>query len=129
MGLGVLPEQSAQDSDARWLRHLATLPAEGPAPCETLQVPPWPAPERTWPAWRNTAARWLIESPGGQFTGYAARQADLESLRQALRGQVLGQPVPASVQVSREVGAVRMRACLASIQPGDERATIRLPAL
>lgn len=129
MGLGVLPELSAQDSDARWLRHLATLPAEGPAPCETLKAAPWPAPERVWPAWRNTAARWLIELPGGQCTGYAARQADLESLRQTLRTQSLGQSLPAQVQVSREAGAVRMRACLAQIQPGNERATTRLPAL
>jgi hypothetical protein len=129
MGLGVLPEQSAQDSDARWLRHLATLPADGPAHCETLKAAPWAEPERIWPAWRNTAARWLIESPGGQYTGYVARQTDLESLRQTLRGQVLGGPLPAIVQLSRDAGAVRMRACLASIQPGDERATVRLPAL
>ncbi|HEY9108090.1 MAG TPA: hypothetical protein VIN58_15515 [Roseateles sp.] len=129
MGLGVLPELGAQDSDARWLRHLATLPAEGPASCETLKAEPWSAPERIWPAWRNTAARWLIESIGGQFRGYAARQADLELLLQTLRGQVLGQPLPATVQLSREAGALRMRACLASIQPGDKLGAVRLPAL
>lgn len=129
MGLGVLPEQSAQDSDARWLRHLATLPAEGPARCETLKDAPWPEPERIWPAWRNTAARWMIELPGGQFRGYAARQADLESLRQTLRGRVLGEPLPAIVQLSREGNELRMRACLAFIQPGDKPGSIRLPAL
>jgi hypothetical protein len=125
--LGMLPEQSRQDGDARWLQRLATLPAEGPASCDALQSGPWR--ERTpWPSWRNTLTRWLLDVPHGQLASYGARQLDLELLRQALLATLHGQPLPAAVDVAERAGVRRFSACQARLAPPDAQVRIRWPA-
>jgi hypothetical protein len=128
--LGVLPELSVQSSDARWLARLATVPPQGPASCEQLSQPVWREAGTGWPAWRNTLGRRALDSPAGaNFALYAARQADLELLRQTLLAQVLGQSTPGAVQLTREAGAQRFAACRARLFPGEHEATLRLPLL
>ncbi|MFG6432639.1 hypothetical protein [Roseateles sp. LYH14W] len=126
--LGVMPEQSRQDSDARWLRHLATLPATGPAACEVFQAEPW-IETTPWPAWRNTVTRWLLEVPGGHLAGYAARHSDLELLRQTLLATLQGQPLPAGVLIERKAEGQIFAGCQARLGPKVSREPIRLPAL
>ena len=128
-GLGLLPEQTAQDIDARWAARLALVPAEGPAPCERLDDPPWRETGRFWPAWRNSIGRWLLDVPGVDWGVYAARQLDLELLRQTLAAQALGQSPPGAVSLTREDGALRFAACRARRGPGNAEATLKLPLI
>jgi hypothetical protein len=128
-GVGLLPEQTAQDNDARWAARLALLPAEGPAACEQLDSPPWRETDRLWPSWRNTIGRWMLDVPGADWGVYAARQLDLELLRQTLSAQVLGQHPPGTVSLTRENGALRFAACRARRDPGQADATLRLPLI
>jgi hypothetical protein len=125
--LGLMPEQSRQDSDARWLQYLATLPATGPAPCETLQAEPW-VDTKPWPAWRNTMTRWLLDVPGDHWTRYVARQTDLELLRQALLATVQRQPLPGAVRVDHSADGLSFAGCQARLELKG-RDPIRLPAL
>ena len=127
--LGVLPEQSAQDSDARWLARLATAPATGPVACETLQSALWRGQDAATLSWRNTLTRWMLDTPGVDWAPYAARQLDLELLRQTLVAQVLGQSPPGAVELTRESGAQRFAACRARLLPGQVDAILRLPLL
>lgn len=127
--VGLLPEQTVQDIDARWAARLALLPAEGPAACEQLDGPPWRETGRFVPAWRNTVGRWLLDVPGVDWGGYAARQLDLELLRQTLRAQVSGQSPPGTVSLTREDGALRFAACRARRDPGKAEAILRLPLI
>lgn len=128
-GVGLLPEQTAQDIDARWGARLALLPAEGPAACEQLDGPPWRETDRFWPSWRNTIGRWVLDVPGVDWGAYAARQLDLELLRQTLSAQVLGQLPPGTVSLTREDGALRFAACRARRDPGQAEAILRLPLI
>lgn len=128
-GLGLLPEQTAQDIDARWAARLALLPAQGPAACERLDGPPWRETGRLRPAWRNTIGRWLLDVPGVDWGVYAARQLDLELLRQTLAAQVLGQSLPGAVSLTREDGAQRFAACRARRDPGNAEAILKLPLI
>lgn len=130
-GLGMLPEQSLQDSDARWLARLAVVPAEGPVACEVVQTPLWrgEGSAGAWLAWRNTVTRWMLDMPAADWAPYAARQLDLELLRQTLRAKVLGQSVPNAVLLTPEGGAQRWAACRARLLPGNAEATLRLPLL
>ena len=84
LGLGLLPEQSQQDSDAAWLRRLASVPAQGPVACEVLLSESWMQANHPSLAWRNTIARWTLESASGHWQAYVARQSDLELLRLTL---------------------------------------------
>jgi hypothetical protein len=126
---GGLPVQSLQDVDARWQARLANLPAHGPASCESLTSDLWRDNERPWPSWRNTLPRWLLDTPQAHYGRYAARQLDLELLRQTLRAQLLGESVPGTVTLTRDGGAQRFAACRARLYPGDAGATLRLPLL
>lgn len=129
MALGLMPEQTAQDVDAGWQARLAVVPASGPAGCEALQAAPWVV-EPAGLVWRNTLARMLLAVPdGAHWSRYAARQVDLELLRQTLRAQALGEPMPAIVQLTREDGGQRFAACRARLVPADAEATLRLPQL
>lgn len=125
--LGMLPEQSAQDSDARWLPRLEGLAADGPVPCDTLQARPWTAPRRG-PSWRNTLTRWMLDMPDVHWTGYVARQTDLELLRQTLVARIRQQPLPGGVQLSGGADAPRFSACAARLAADTTPAPIRLPA-
>jgi hypothetical protein len=80
-------------------------------------------------SWRNTVARHLLDTPGADCGRYAARQLDIELLRQTLRAQVLGQSTPGAVQLIRENGSQRFAACRARLFPGELEATLRLPLL
>lgn len=127
--LGLMPEQTVQDSDERWLALLAAAPAQGPVSCEALQSPPWREPESFSLSWRNTLGRWMMDVPTRHWELYAARQLDLELLRQTLIAQVLRQSPPGTVQLTRENGAQRFAACRARLHPGEAEATLRLPLL
>lgn len=128
-GVGLLPERTAQDSDARWAARLALLRADGTPACGLLDGPPWRETGRFWPAWRNTIGRSVLDVPGVDWGGYAARQLDLELLRQTLSAQVLGQLPPGSVSLTREDGALRFAACRARRDPGKTDAILRLPLI
>ena len=127
--LGVLPEQSAQDIDAGWLARLAAVPPSGPADCNSLQTPLWREQEGRWPRWRNTLIRLSLDGPGVDWSMYAARQLDLELLRQTLLALNLGQPAPPGVTLQREAGGQSFSACRARLQPGEKAAVLRLPLL
>ena len=126
--LGMLPEQTSQDQDARWLARLAPLPPTGPAPCDALQTPAWRGSATFTPSWRNTLTRWLLDVPGGDWAGYAARQLDLELLRQTLLARATGQPLPGGVQLTPVDGALQFGACRARLAPGEPERSVRLPA-
>lgn len=126
--LGLLPQQSRQDSDARWLQRQATLPATGPVACEVLQVEPW-IETTHWPAWRNSVTRWLLDVPGPHWSGYVARQTDLELLRQTLLATARREQLPGAVRVERSAEGQRFAGCLARLVPDSARDPIRLPAL
>jgi hypothetical protein len=127
--IGGLPEQSLQDVDARWKARLADLPATGPAACDALTSARWRDTTRPWPSWRNTLPRWVLDTPQAHYGRYAARQLDLELLRQTLRAQLLGESAPGAVTLTRDGGAQRFAACRARLYPGDAGATLRLPLL
>ncbi len=127
--LGLLPELSIQSNDARWIGRLDAMPAQGPAPCELLLQPAWRDAGPSWPAWRNTFGRMLLDLPGSHWGIYAARQLDLELLRQTLRAQLVGEAVPAGVRLIHEGGAARFSACRAALDPGEAAAILRVPLL
>lgn len=126
--LGLLPEATAQANQDRWLQRLAGVPADGPARCEALAAPAW-ADAQGGLRWRNTLGRWLLDTADQQWPRYPARQLDLELLRQTLRAQLLGQSLPAAVQLTRQDGAQTFAACQARLDPGEAGATLRLPLL
>lgn len=127
--LGVLPEATVQEHQARWQARLARVPETGPAACETLEAEPWLDGASRPLAWRNTAGRWMLDVPGVGWSRYAARQLDLELLRLTLGAQLLGQSPPAGVSLTRESAGQRFAACHARLHPGDDSATLRLPLL
>lgn len=129
VGLGFLLEQTVQDSDQRWLARLETLPATGAAVCDTLDTPAWRTPAEASLSWRNTVARWVLDVPGVDWSPYAARQLDLELLRQTLQARLQGQSPPAGVSLTREATGQRFSACRARLAPDDAEATLRLPLL
>lgn len=129
LGLGFLLEQTTQDSDQRWLARLGTLPAAGAPACNTLDTPVWRAPAEAGLSWRNTVARWVLDVPGVDWSHYAARQLDLELLRQTLQARLQGQSPPAGVSLTREATGQRFAACRARLATDDAEATLRLPLL
>ena len=129
LGLGFLLEQTLQDSDQRWLARLDTLPATGAPSCEALDTPAWRSPTGTGLAWRNTVARWVLDVPGVDWSPYAARQLDLELLRQTLQSLLQGQSPPAIVSLTREATGQRFAACRARLATDDAEVTLRLPQL
>lgn len=129
LGLGFLLEQTLQDSDQRWLARLDALPATGAPACEALDTPAWRAPTAAGLAWRNTVARWVLDVPGVDWSPYAARQLDLELLRQTLHSLLQGQSPPAVVSLTRETTGQRFAACRARLATDDAEATLRLPLL
>lgn len=129
VGLGFLLEQTLQDIDQRWLARLDTLPATGAPACEALDTPTWRTRPDTGLAWRNTVARWVLDVPGVDWSPYAARQLDLELLRQTLQSLLQGQSPPALVSLTRETTGQRFAACRARLATDDAEATLRLPLL
>lgn len=127
--LGLLLEQTLQDSDQRWLARLDALPATGAPTCEALDSPAWRAPASPGLAWRNTVGRWLLDVPGMTWSPYAARQLDLELLRQTLQARLQGQSPPAGVSLTRDATGQRFAACQARLQTEEAEVTLRLPLL
>lgn len=127
--LGVLPQATVQENQARWQARLAAAPETGPVACEVLEAEPWRERESRWLAWRNTVGRWLLDTAGVGWSPYAARQLDAELLRLTLGAQLLGQSPPAGVSLTREAAGQRFAACRARLHPGDAEATLRLPLL
>jgi hypothetical protein len=127
LGVGLLPEQSRQDSDALWLQRLAAVPPEGPADCNALLAAPWRHESSRWPAWRNTLGRRML-SEDWHWESYVARQADLELLRQTLLALIRRHALPPGADVEISDGGGQLAGCAARLRPDDTR-KIRLPAI
>lgn len=127
--LGLLPELSARDSDAQWQARLASASADGPVACEQLSAAPWRVEPRRWPAWRNTLGRWTLDAAPVDWAVYAARQLDLELLRQSLLAPLIGQATPSAARLRREGDVQRFAGCRARLVPDDPDATLSWAAL
>lgn len=95
LGLGLLPEATRQEIDARWLQRLASAQAGDKAVVGEGE----PTPQRAW-AFRNTVGRLLLALADANYAGYFARQADVELQRQtlALATAMISQQVPAAMR-------------------------------
>lgn len=91
LGLGLLPEATRQEIDARWLARLAGAEA-GVLAVESAGPAPF------WQVFRfhNTLGRLLLGLSDANYAGYFARQADVELQRQtvALALALVAQQVP-----------------------------------
>jgi hypothetical protein len=142
LGLGLLPEATRQEIDARWLQRLAAAQAGEKAVVGQGE----PTPMRAW-AFRNTVGRLLLSLADANYAGYFARQADVELQRQTLalaiamvaqqipaaaradwlRHQPLPPPLQARITLAADGTALDARPWASDAEPGAPARPIHVP--
>jgi hypothetical protein len=142
LGLGLLPEVTRQDIDARWLQRLASAQAGEKAVVGQGE----PTPMSAW-AFRNTVGRLLLSLADANYAGYFARQADVDLQRQTLglatamtaqqvpiaaradwlRRQTLSPPLQARIMLTADGTALDARPWASDAEPGAAARPIHVP--